>query len=57
MAALFMFQTLVREPYRVSPSATAARLRRFQANNGALTGLGTAGGLPAAAGLNGIAAN
>jgi 6-phosphogluconolactonase len=43
--------------YTLNAGKGAVGMFAVQANNGALTSLGTAGGLPAAAGLNGIAAN
>jgi 6-phosphogluconolactonase (cycloisomerase 2 family) len=43
--------------YTLNAGTGAVGMFAVQTNNGVLTGLGTAGGLPASAGLNGIAAN
>jgi len=43
--------------YTLNAGTGAVGMFSVQTNNGALTGLGTVGGLPASAGLNGIAAN
>jgi 6-phosphogluconolactonase len=43
--------------YTLNAGTGAVGMFSVQTNNGALTGLGTVGGLPASAGVNGIAAN
>jgi 6-phosphogluconolactonase len=43
--------------YTLNAHSGAVGMFAIHSNNGSLTALGTTGGLPAAAGLNGIAAN